>query len=87
MTIGAGEVLPVRVLKNGAPFPDFSINAVREGETKGETRRTDQEGRAAFRISGAGQWMIRGTEIRKSTAADVEWESDFATLTLEVAAK
>jgi uncharacterized GH25 family protein len=87
MTIGAGEVLPVRVLKNGAPFSDFSINAVREGETKGETRRTDPAGRAAFRISGPGRLMIRGTEIRKSTLPDVEWESDFATLTLEVVAK
>jgi uncharacterized GH25 family protein len=86
-TIGAGEVLAVRVLKNGAPFSDFSINAVREGETKGETRRTDPAGRAAFRISEAGRWMIRGTEIRKSATADVDWESDFATLVLEIPSK
>jgi uncharacterized GH25 family protein len=85
--IAAGEVLPVRVLKNRAPFPDFSINAVAFGETKGETRRTDSAGRVSFRISKAGPWMVRGTEIRKSTAPDADWESDFATLTLEVAAK
>jgi uncharacterized GH25 family protein len=48
MAIGAGEMLPVRVLKNGAPFADFSINAVAFGETKGETRRTDLEGRVRF---------------------------------------
>jgi uncharacterized GH25 family protein len=87
ITVRAGEVLPVRVLKNGAPFPNFSINAVAEGETKGETQRTDSEGRVSFRLSKAGPWMVRGTDIRKSTAEDVDWESDFATLTLDVAAK
>ena len=82
-----GDEFSVHVLKNGAPFANFSLNAIAAGETKGETRRTDAAGRIAFRITKAGRWMIRGTDIRRSRAPDVDWESDFATLTFEVAAQ
>jgi len=82
-----GDELPVRVLKNGTPFADFALNAVAAGETKGETRKTDANGRVAFRLSKGGQWLLRGTDVRKSTRTDADWESDFATLTLEAKTK
>ena len=82
-----GDELPVRVFKNGAPSPDFSLNAVVGGETKGETRKTDAAGRVVFRFDKAGKWLLRGTDVRKSTRSDADWESDFATLTIEVKAK
>ena len=80
-----GDEFPVLVLKNGQPFAEFSLNAVAAGETKGETRKTDSGGRVVFRLGNSGGWMLRGTDIRKSTLPDTDWESDFATLTLEVA--
>ncbi len=80
----AGEEFVVRVLKDGKPFPDFPLNAVAGGATKGETRRTDSEGRVTFRLEKAGPWLLRGTEVRRSTRAEADWESDFTTLTLEV---
>lgn len=83
----AGEDFPVRVLKDGKPFAGFSLNAVIAGQTKGETRKTDADGRATFRVGTAGRWLLRGTDIRKSTQADTDWESDFVTLTLEVKEK
>ena len=82
-----GDELSVRIFKNGAPFPDFALNAVASGQTKGETRKTDAAGRVVFRFDKAGQWLLRGTDVRKSTRTDADWESDFATLTLEVKAK
>lgn len=86
-TLRAGDEFPVRVLKDGQPFADFSINAVSAGAGKGETRKTDSAGRVAFKLERAGRWLFRGTDIRRSNKPDVDWESDFATLTLEVAAK
>jgi uncharacterized GH25 family protein len=83
----AGDDFPVRVLKNGAPFAGFSLNAVSAGETKGETRKTDSDGRVTFRLNKEGRWLFRGTDIRKSDQPDTDWESDFATLTLEVGQK
>jgi uncharacterized GH25 family protein len=82
-----GDEFSVRVLKNGAPFADFSLNAVAAGETKGETRKTDSAGKVTFRLGKAGAWLLRGTDVRKSTSTDADWESDFATLTFEVKPK
>lgn len=82
-----GDELTVRVLQNGAPYPDFSLNAVAAGDAKGETRKTDSAGRVVFRLNKAGLWLLRGTDVRKSTQTDADWESDFATLTLEVKQK
>lgn len=86
-TLRVGDELPVRVLKDGGPHPDFALNAVAAAETKGTTKRTDAEGRVVFHFDKAGQWLLRGTDLRKSTTPDVDWESDFATLTLNVVAK
>ena len=83
----AGDDFSVRVLKDGAPFADFALNAVSAGEKKGETRKTDAAGRVTFRLSKAGHWLFRGTDIRKSNRAETDYESDFATLTLEVGQK
>lgn len=83
----AGDDFSVRVLKGGTPFADFALNAVSAGETKGETRRTDTAGRVTFRLSKAGRWLFRGTDIRKSKLPEADYESDFATLTLEVGQK
>ena len=80
----AGDDFSVRVLKDGAPFADFALNAVSAGEKKGETRKTDTAGRVTFRLSKAGRWLFRGTDIRKSNLPEADYESDFATLTLEV---
>ena len=82
-----GDEFPVRVLRNGKPLPEFALNAVAAGEVKGETHRTDADGRVTFMLAKAGRWLLRGTDIRKATGADADWESDFATLTLEVETK
>ncbi|MEO5720157.1 MAG: DUF4198 domain-containing protein, partial [Chthoniobacterales bacterium] len=82
-TAKAGAEFAVHVLKNGKPFPDFPLNAVAAGETKGETRKTDGEGKVAFKIEKTGRWLLRGTDVRKSASAETDWESDFATLTFE----
>jgi uncharacterized GH25 family protein len=86
-TVKAGDDFPVRVLKDGKPFAGFSLNAVSAGEPKGETRKTDSDGRVTFRIGKEGRWLLRGTDIRKSNQPDTDWESDFATLTLEAKGK
>lgn len=83
----AGDDFPVRVLKDGQPFANFSLNAVAAGETKGETRKTDSNGRVTFRVGKGGRWLLRGTDIRKSNQPDTDWESDFTTLTVEAKGK
>jgi len=86
-TLKAGDDFPVRVLKDGNPFAGFSLNAVNAGQPKGETRKTDADGRVTFRLDAAGRWLLRGTDIRKSNQPDTDWESDFVTLTVEAKGK
>ena len=83
----AGDDFSVRVLRDGKPFAGFSLNAVAAGDPKGETRKTDADGRVTFRLSKHGRWLLRGTDIRKSSQPDTDWESDFATLTFEAKGK
>jgi len=54
------------------------------GKKLGEFQTTDGEGRTSFRIKRAGRYLIRATELRPSTRPDLEWESDFTTLTVEI---
>jgi len=85
--IKAGDVLKVTVLKNGSPFPEFVLSALREGEKKAQKLKTDSHGEAQVKCNEAGQWLLRGTDLRLSQQKDVEWESDFCTLTVQVAPK
>jgi len=82
--VRTGDDLPVRILKGGSPLAGFALNAVSAGEEKGETKKTDAEGRVRFHLNKEGPWLLRGTDLRKATGGDADWESDFVTLTLNV---
>jgi hypothetical protein len=43
--------------------------------------RTGADGRVEFRLPGAGRWMLRAAVLRRAAEPDLDWESDFATLT------
>ena len=79
--VRAGGQFAVRVLKNGKPFSGFALKAAAAGEANGET-----EGRARFTIPNGGPWLLRGTDVRKSSRAEADWESDFTTLTFQAMA-
>ena len=76
------DEFPVPVLKDGPPLA-FSLNAV----AAIETGQTDAEGGLTFRLNKAGAWLLRGTDIRKSSKPDTAFESHVVTLTLETATK
>lgn len=80
----AGDDFPVRVLKDGVALPQFTLGIVFAGNPRGEFRTTNTEGRAVFKLKRAGKVLLRGTELRRSAKPDVEWESDFTTLTIWV---
>lgn len=79
----AGEEFPVRVTKNGAPFAGFMLAFVSAGETREHVVVTDAEGRASAPLDARGAWLVHGTDLRRSTTAGLEWESDFTTMVVE----
>jgi uncharacterized GH25 family protein len=80
--VRAGSPLPIRVLRQGQALPGFSVAAARAGRSS--MRTTDANGRASFMLDEAGPWLIKGTLLEESRAADTDWESLFTTLTVSV---
>lgn len=80
----AGDTLPIRVLRDGAPVPSFPIAAERAGQADAPFAYTDANGVAQVPLPAAGLWMLRGTQLRREHTANLEWRSDFTTATLAV---
>lgn len=79
-----GADLSLRLLQSGKPLANFPLGLVGERDTKGLLRATDAEGRVTFPLARAGRWLVRGTQLRRSSKPGTDWKSDFTTLTLEV---
>jgi uncharacterized GH25 family protein len=79
-----GNTLNVRLLRDGAPAAGLTVAVVRAGDSTAVHRQTGADGRASFPLEREGWYLVRSTDVRPATAKDLDWESDFATLTLEV---
>ena len=82
----AGDELVVRLLRNGSPVAGVTVGLLRGGETKSVDRPSGEDGRVTFTIGAAGWYLVRSTDLRPATRPDLDWESDFATLTFEAKA-
>jgi hypothetical protein len=83
--ITAGGRLPVRVLFNGSPVAGFSLGARLEGRAKSAFVTTDTSGRALVPLLVKGRWLLFGTHLRRTNEPNLEWRSDFVTMTTYVA--
>ncbi len=79
-----GATLEVRLLKGGQPLAGLALRA-QHLAPPGVFKTTEADGRASFVLDAAGAWLLAATEVRPSVAKPSEWESDFATLYVEVA--
>jgi hypothetical protein len=84
----AGEVLEVRCLVDGEPVADQYVRVGRErGGTVGEELgqwRTDQDGLVSIEIPTDGLWFVQFIHMVPAEDSDVDYESNWATLTFEV---
>lgn len=92
--MGVGETLEVRLLRDGRPVADQLVYAS-YGEHHGHDEsgehveavrtRTDDEGVARIPLEHAGKWYVRTIHMVETPGeADVDYESNWATLTFEV---
>ncbi len=79
-----GDVLSVRVLRAGVAVPGFALGFVAAGEIREHVAFTDKDGRAQATLDVPGAWLVHGTDLRRVVSSDIEWESDFATMTVDV---
>lgn len=79
-----GGPLAFQVLRDGQPLAGFPVELVSDRSPVGIWRTTDAQGRLEHRLPFAGQWLLRGTDLRLSTTRRDAWESRFVTLVVEV---
>jgi uncharacterized GH25 family protein len=72
----------------GRPLVNTHVTATLLGETASDLHaRTDQHGRATFRLQAAGVWRIAAVHMIKAhDAASADWESLWASLTFDLSA-
>lgn len=80
----AGDTVRVQVLRDGAPLAGLAVELQSDQSPIGFWKKTDAEGRVSFTVPVAGQWLLRGTELRLSTTTPDTWDSRFVTLAFSV---
>jgi hypothetical protein len=74
----------LRLLRDGKPLSGALVRAFHPKE-KAAAGRTDAEGRVRFEMPRTGQWLFGAVNMRAAPAGtDADWESLWASLTLEV---
>jgi len=79
------QALGFQVLRDGRPLPGLAVELRTERARLGLWFRTDADGRVSFAPPLPGNWLLRGTELRRSTDDPDRWVSGFVTLAFEVA--
>jgi len=84
---GTGD-LRVQLLFEGKPAEGIEVFAMNQSEPSALLKgRSDKDGRATFRLSKSGIWMVKAIQMVPAPAdVDADWESIWASLTFEVPA-
>jgi hypothetical protein len=88
--LGVGEELSFRVLFNGEPVRNQIVRVshaghdASRGHADAYNLRTDEQGRATFLLSEKAVWYIALIHMEKLDDADVDYESNWATVTFQL---
>jgi uncharacterized GH25 family protein len=82
----AGQDLPVRLTYENRPLAGALVVAMnRRNPADRLSARTDNDGRARFRLPGGGMWLIKAVHMIPAPAGgNAEWASFWASLTFEL---
>ncbi|MGH9365649.1 MAG: DUF4198 domain-containing protein [Thermoanaerobaculia bacterium] len=85
--LSSGDRLTVQLLKDGKPLPDFPVGLVAAKAKDGSIQKTDTQGRVSLQLDRPGWWLLRATQIERSSKPELDWESHFTTLTVQTGPK
>lgn len=83
-TLKAGDILRVRAVRAGKPVANLEVGFQFQNDKQVSFATTSAAGSAQMKLSKAGRWLVNATSLRRATKANLEWESDFATMTVGV---
>jgi hypothetical protein len=79
-----GGAVTLRAVRDGKPFKGALVRAFHPRE-KAKAVRTDADGRARLELPAAGMWLFGSVHMGPAPAGtDADWESLWASLTLEI---
>ena len=92
--VGVGDEMSIQVLFDGKPLENqlvFVSYATREEpananipELSAYSLRTDENGRASFKITKKDKWYIQMIHMQKIVDEDADYESNWSTITFEI---
>lgn len=92
--VGVGDEMSIQVLFDGKPLANqlvFVSYATREEpananipELSAYSLRTDENGRASFKITKKDKWYIQMIHMQKIVEEDADYESNWSTITFEI---
>ena len=81
--LSVGGTLSLMLMNGGTPLADAKVGIVSPGAPD-SFATTDATGRAKISLTRSGKWLLRFTHLRRCSIRDLEWESDFTTMSFEV---
>ena len=78
------EAFVIQLLRADQPLANFPVVAIGDSKTPSIFVTTDASGKASFMLTKPGRWLLTATEVRETTKAGLEYESDFATMLVMV---
>src|SRR5262245_49498365 len=84
--LNSGQELPVRLIYENRPLTGALVVAMnRLHPSEKQTARTDDAGRARFKLDQNGMWLIKAVHMVEAPAgADADWISYWASMTFEL---
>jgi hypothetical protein len=82
--VAVGDTFRVRVLRNGLPVARFRIASRRSSGDKPNFITTDKLGRAQIVYTTAMPTLMSGTSVRRVHEKNLEWRSDFTSMSFNV---
>jgi uncharacterized GH25 family protein len=79
-----GATLRTSVRLEGRPLPGLVVSCVDPQGRVGHKRATDAAGTITCVLTSPGTWLVRAIELRRARTGGVDWESLWATLTVQV---
>lgn len=80
----AGDTLVFEFRRAGQPLVGLQVELRHATSPNGIWHETDAQGRVRVQPALAGDWLLRGVDLRLSTTLPDQWESDFVTLAFSV---
>ena len=82
--LSVGEIIDFQLLYKGEPLANEVVHFSSDTADRVSASITDEDGEFSFEINKAGKWYVATIHMEESAEANLDYESNWATLTFEI---